>query len=66
MAKASGAAGYSTARRKDGTTLPDAVNGKSGRRAPVAHSIPGKRRALLNPEWVVTLMAFPAGWLSRR
>lgn len=61
-AKASGAAGYSTASgRHSGTTLTDATCGPRGRGS---SSTNGKSRARLNATWVEQLLGFPAGWTS--
>lgn len=61
-AKASGAAGYSTASgRHSGTTLTDATCGPRG---PESRSTSGKSRARLNHRWVAQLMGFPADWLD--
>lgn len=61
----SGAAGYSTeSGRHSGTTLTDAVVGPRGRRdlaTPPAGS-DGSPRAVLNPQFVETLMGYPVGW----
>lgn len=61
-AKASGAAGYSTASgRHTGTTLTDATVGPRG---PESRSTTGKSRARLNHRWVAQLMGFPSDWLE--
>jgi len=61
-AKASGAAGYSTASgRHSGTTLTDATVGPRG---PESRSTTGKSRARLNHRWVAQLMGFPSDWLE--
>lgn len=61
-AKASGAAGYSTASgRHSGTTLTDATVGPRG---PALRSTTGKNRARLNHRWVAQLMGFPSDWLE--
>lgn len=57
--KASGAAGYSTAKRNAGTTLTDAACGPRG---PMS-SAPGQEsRPKLNPVFVEWLMGWPLGW----
>ena len=61
-AKASGAAGYSTASgRHSGTTLTDATVGPRG---PESRSTSGKSRARLNHRWVAQLLGFPSDWLD--